>query len=154
MINRCVFETKGYSIIFELKSNNLELGVVDLLLEFQLNPHIKDFSIRSIPSYIDLKDLERLATYLETHIASLIQNPDSESEFFVDYGLGFQLQALEGDVDLKNDGEFSIIVLVDVGEYEKGSCHTYVGGLSVVTVEKTQKFISSIYAALTKFSHY
>lgn len=148
MINRCVLETKGYSIVFELKNYNLAVEMVDLVLEFQLNPHIKDFYLRSIPSYITFKDLQRLATYLETHIASLIQNPDSQSQFFVDYGLGFQLQALEGDVDLENDGEFSIIVLVDVGEYEKGSSHTYVGGLSVVTVEKTQFFISSIYAAL------
>lgn len=152
MINRCTLETEGYQVTFNLESNSYSPEDIALEVEFRLNTQIKELSIKSIPSFIAINDLQRLGAYLEKHIAVLIQNPESESEVFLDYGLSFQLQAFSGDVESENEGSFSIQVMVNLGQYNELSSRTYVGGLSVATVESIQNFISSIHTVVAKLS--
>lgn len=86
--------------------------------------------------------------YLETHIAYLKQDNNSKSSVFIDYGLGFQFQALEGEISSDNQGYFSIILMLNLGQIAKGYPRTYIGGESVVTIGNIHNFISYLNSIL------
>ncbi len=147
-------ETNGYRISFNLKSvEGTEVDFVDSIVEFQLDPRIGELLVRSVPAFIHFKDLQRLVTYFEQHIAALKEDPNSESYTFVTYNLGFQVQALSGSVLTESEGFFTIVFTVNVGQAYEGACSTYVGGESVVTFENIRSFTSSLQAALAELSH-
>ncbi|HAX86839.1 MAG TPA: hypothetical protein DCY91_11415 [Cyanobacteria bacterium UBA11370] len=155
MVNRdCVIETDGYSAVFHLKSLHDSQEILDLVVEFVLNPKLRELSFKSVPAFIFVKDLKRLVSYFENHIESLKQNSSSESIVFVDYGLGFELQASGGSVvsetGSETEGTFSLLVMVNIGQPETESTRTYVGGESMVTLENIQSFISSVNQVLTE----
>jgi hypothetical protein len=145
---KCLLETEGYRIVFELKTLETTKQDVDMVVEFQLNPCLSNMVVKSKPAFISIKDLQRLVTYFEEHIALLEEDPDSESYTFTTYGLGFQLQGLSGEMRSPNDGEFSIRVMLNVGESNLENSRTYVGGESVVTLENIHNFTLSLQALL------
>ena len=121
-----------------------------MIVEFHLNPHLGNVDVKFKPAFISIKDLQRLVTYFEEHIARLQQDPDSESYTFTTYGLNFQLQGLSGEVRSLNDGEFSIRVMLNFGLSNLEASRTYVGSESVVTLENIHNFTSSLQALLTE----
>ena len=139
---KCVLKTEGYQAIFEFDKKHQE--VIGLVVEFKLNPQLQELSLKSVSSFITINDIQRLATYLENHIACLRENPDSISEIFMDYSLAFQMQAFEGNIDVDIEGDFSIQTLINLGMYDQESSRTYIGGISVITLENAEKFIFSI----------
>lgn len=141
---KCLLETEGYQIVFNLKSLESTKEDLDLIVEF----HLDCFAVKSIPAFIAIKDLHRLVSYFEEHIASLQVDPDSESYTFSTYGLGFQVQALAGEVRSPDDGEFSMRFMVNVGQANVDASRTYVGGESVVTLANIQGFTSSLQGVL------
>ncbi|MCL1467721.1 hypothetical protein [Argonema galeatum] len=152
MIDKCLLETDGYLVLFDLKNLDSSQEYFDLIVDFQLDSRIFEFSIKSIPSFIAIKDLYRLVTYFEEHIANLQKDPNSESYTFITWELGFQLQAQSGDVDSPNDGEFGLLFMINVGRSHEQASRTYVGGESTVTVENARKFTSSLQAVLAQLS--
>lgn len=154
MIGKCLLETEGYKILFELKSLENSKQDVDVIVEFQLNPHLGSLVVKSIPTFIAINDLERLVNYFEEHIAYLKVDSDSESSIFITYGLGFQVQALSGEVRSSNDGEFTIRFMVNVGQSDFEASRTYVGGESVVTLENIKSFTSSLQGILRELSYF
>jgi hypothetical protein len=148
---KCFLETEGYRIVFELKSLETTKQEIDLIVEFHLNSHLGDLAVKSIPAFISIQDLQRLITYFEEHIARLQENPDSEAYTFTTYGLSFQLQGLSGEVRSPNDGEFSIRVMLNLGQSNLEASRTYVGGESVVTLANIHSFTSSLQIILTEF---
>lgn len=154
MLYQCLLETDGYQVLFDLKNLDASKEYFDLIVDFQLDSRILEFSIKSIPSFIAIKDLHRIITYFEEHIANLQKDPNSESYTFVTWELGFQLQAQSGDVDSPNEGEFGLLFMINVGRSHEQASRTYVGGESTVTVENARKFISSLQVVLDQLSHY
>lgn len=154
MIRKCLLETNGYQTIFNLKSvDKPQADSVELIVEFQLDPRLGELSAMSVPSFIHFKDLHRLVTYFEQHIASLRKDPNSEAHTFVTYGLSFQIQALSGDILCEDEGVFTLRFMVNIGEaYEKASS-TYVGGESMMTLANIRSFISSLQLALSELSY-
>lgn len=140
---KCVLKTDGYQAIFEFDKQKHQ-EVIDLVVEFKLNPQLQELSLKSVSSFTTINDLQRLAAYLENHIARLRENSDSISEIFMDYSLAFQMQAFEGNIDVDIENDFGIQTLVNLGMYDQESSRTYVGGISVITLEDAEKFISSI----------
>ena len=157
MVNHdCVIETEGYRAIFHLKSLHDSQKILDLVVEFVLNPKLKELSFKSVPAFIFVNDLKRLVSYFENHIESLKQNSSSESDVFLDYGLGFELRASQGDVfseiESEPEGSFGLLVMVNIGWIEEEISRTYVGGESIVTLENIRNFISSVNQVLTEVS--
>ncbi len=142
-----------YRTVFELKSIDSNREMLDLVVEFQVDPRLREISVRSVSSYIDIKDLKRLVTYFEQHIASLKENSNSKSSVFIEYGLSFQIQASEGEIRSESEGEFSLQVMVNIGQPAKGYPRTYIGGESVVTLENIQSFTSSVNELLIELSN-
>jgi hypothetical protein len=147
---QCLLETEGYRIVFNLKGIEKTKTDMDLIVEYQLDPHLGLVLVKSKPEFIAVKDLQRLLNYFEEHISRLQEEPDYESYTFLTYGLSFQVQALAGEVRSPNDGEFSIRFMVNVGQTNVEASRTYVGGESVVTLANFQSFALSLQAVLTE----
>src|SRR6478736_621234 len=101
MVELCTLETDGYQARFHLSrragSENLEphgRERLDLVVEFRLDPHLGQLSIKSQRSATLISDLFRLADYLEQHVTALQENPETESFTFLTYERDFHLQAL------------------------------------------------------------
>lgn len=150
MFTQCLLETYGYQVFFELKSLENNTNLVDLAIQFILNPRLRELSVKSEPSFIAIKDLRRLVSYLEQHIDSLKQNSNSISNTFLENGLGFQIQAFEGSVYSESEGDFTLQFMVNVGQPRKRCSRIYVGGESEITFENIKRFTSSINVALTE----
>jgi hypothetical protein len=148
---KCLLETEGYRILFEFKSLETTQKNVDMMVEFELAPNLGSISVKSIPAFIAIKDLQRLLMYFQKHIARLQEDSDTESDTFLDYGLGFQLQALSGEVRSASDGEFNLRFMLNIGQSSAGASRTYIGGESQVKVENINSFASSLQAALREF---
>lgn len=149
MSQKCFLETDGYRVSFDLKDVQASKEYVDMVVEFTLDQYLGGIVVQSVPTFIAPSDLRRLATYFEEHIAQLLQNPDSESYTFVPMELGFQAQALGGEVYTENDGEFNLRFLLNVGRSKDEGERVYVGGESVVTLKNIRRFIASLHEALT-----
>lgn len=149
MVNKCFLETDGYRILFELTAFNAVEKYADVVIEFRLNPLFGEVAVKSVPTLIAISDLQRLVAYFDRHIADLKQNPDSESYTFITTDLGFQVQALSGEIRSQNDGEFSIRFMVNVSESNREGYRVYVGGESLITLENIQSFGSSLRAVLS-----
>ena len=136
----------GYEVLFNLELDTNE-EYIDAVIELML-PHLSSVSVKSVPTFIAISDLQELIAYFEQHIAGLQQDPNYQSGTFVPRELGFQVKALSGDVISPNDGEFSILFMVNVGRRNDEASSTYVGAESAVTLENMQNFISSVRTVL------
>lgn len=151
MVSKCVLETDGYQIVFELNSIKNSQELVDLVIELRLDPQLGEMLVRSIPCAIALQDLQALVSYFEQHIAALQADPNNESPVFLPHGLGFQIQALAGEFYTEAEGNFSIRVMVNLGKHTQGYASTYVGGESVVEFTKIYSFSSTLQGVMREF---
>jgi hypothetical protein len=146
---RCTLETEGFQVVFHLRNLDPHGDYVDGVIELCLRPELGDLSVESPPTFLALSDLRQLIAYLDAHIACLEEDPDTESPVFVPLELGFQVQALSGEVAGENDGEFTLRFMVNVGQRE-GCARTYVGAEGVVTVQSVREFGSSLDTVLAQ----
>jgi len=152
MVQKYVLETEGYRICFALQETQAAKESADVVVELILDRTLGDVSVQSVPTLITVRDLSRLMAYFEEHIARLQQHPDSESYVFVPLELGFQVQALAGEVQAEDDGEFSVRFFVNVGESSQAGHRVYMGGESVVTLKNLRVFLASLHGALAAWS--
>ena len=148
MVQKYVLETEGYRICFALNETQAAKESADVVVELVLNRHLGDVAVKSVPTLMTVRDLSRLVAYFEAHIARLQQHPDSESYVFVPLELGFQVQALAGEVQAGDDGEFSVRFFVKVGASSTAGHRVYIGGESVVTLKNLRVFLTSLHEAL------
>jgi len=152
MVQKYILETEGYRILFNLKETQAAKESADVVVELVLNRHLGDVAVKSVPTLMTVRDLSRLVAYFEAHIARLQQHPDSESYVFVPLELGFQVQALAGEVQAGDDGEFSVRFFVNVGESSQAGHRVYIGGESIVTLKNLRVFLASLHEALAAWS--
>ena len=148
MVQKYVLETEGYRICFTLQETPAAKESAEVVVELALDRHLGDVAVKSVPTLMTVRDLARLVAYFEAHIARLQQHPDSESYVFVPLELGFQVQALAGEVQAGDDGEFSVRFFVNVGESSQAGHRVYLGGESVVTLKHLRVFLASLHKAL------
>src|SRR4051812_41172119 len=104
MTVRCVLDAGGYRVAFAFDNGDAAREYLDTTVEISLADQPGAFAVKSQPTFLALKDLQRLAAYLEDHVAALQKDPNREAEPFVPLELGFQMQALSGDVDAEDEG--------------------------------------------------
>ena len=147
MAARCTLETEGYQAHFHLERLPRPAGALDARIEVCLREEVGGTSLRSEPTFLRGNELQRLVAYFEGHIARLQTEPNTESPVFVPLELGFQVQALAGDIETANEGEFTLRFLVNVGQPE-GRARTYAGAEAVITVQQVRAFVVSLDAVL------
>lgn len=152
MTRKCVLETEGYQVSFDLKETQVSKEYVDMAVELALDQHLGSITVKSVPTLIAVRDLYRLVEYFEAHIAQLLRYPDCESSTFVPMELGFQVQALAGEVQAENAGEFSLRFFVNVGRSEADGHCVYMGGEAVVTLTNLRRFVTSLQETLAALS--
>jgi hypothetical protein len=149
MTPRCTLETEGYRIAFHLHRLDAAREYFDGSVELSLQPDLGGLVIKSAPTFLGVADLRQLAAYFEEHIARLQGDPDAEASVFVPLELGFQVQALSGDVGPEAEGEFTLRFMVNVGQRE-GCSRTYVGAEAVTTVQSVRDFTASLDTVLAE----
>ena len=148
MISTITLEAEGFTFSFEVNRARSDAEYVDMIVLFKLDQKLGNVLVRSEPTSITTKDLLRLVSYFENHVAHLEQNSWSASDTFVNTELGFQIQALAGEILSPGQGGFSIICMVNIGKsYEEGSS-VYVGGEAFAAIEQITAFTSNIRALL------
>jgi hypothetical protein len=152
MVQKYVLETEGYRIGFALQETQATQESADVVVELILDRNLGNVAVQSVPTLMTVRDLSRLVAYFEAHIARLQQHPDSESDVFVPLELGFQVQALAGEVQAGDDGEFSVRFFVNVGTSSQEGHRVYIGGESVVTLKNLRVFLASLHEALAAWS--
>ena len=88
-------------------------------------------------------DLVELADYFDHHVKRLIQDPWSDSDVFVQYGLEFQVQALCGEVDANREGDFGLRVMLLAGQTPDES-RIHVGVEASVDVAQCDAFVTQL----------
>lgn len=152
MTRKCVLETEGYQVSFDLKETQVSKEYVDMVVELALDQHLGSIAVKSVPTLIAVRDLYRLVEYFEAHITQLQQYPDCESSTFVPMELGFQVQALAGEVQAESAGEFSVRFFVNVGRSEADGHRVYMGGEAVVTLTNLRRFVTALQETLADLS--
>jgi hypothetical protein len=149
MTARCTLETEGYRVVFHLQNLDASREYFDGSVELSLQPDLGELVIKSPPTFLGVSDLRRLVTYFEEHISRLQGDPDAEAPVFVPLELGFQVQALSGDVGPETEGEFTLRFMLNVGQRE-GCSRTYVGAEAVTTVQSVRDFTASLDTVLAE----
>jgi hypothetical protein len=150
MIDRLFLKTEGYQVSFEIEPMPHLKDEVDVKVGFLLDPCLGNVALTSSPMPLSLKDLQRLKTYLEQHIAHLQADPDSESYTFVPLDLQFQLQAFSGEIRSPDDGEFTLRFMINANKPNEERSSVYIGGEAIVTLENVSCFLSSIGCLLSE----
>jgi len=101
----------------------------------------------SPPSFVAADDLRRLLRYLDDHLALLVTRPNGEGIVFCPLELGFQLQALGGEVD-GDGGEFTLRLMVNARRPGTGEESVYLGCEGSVDVAAVRAFAAELVAAL------
>ncbi|MCI0457075.1 MAG: hypothetical protein L0Z62_08855 [Gemmataceae bacterium] len=144
MTTQCLLDAGGYRVAFTLHHHDAKGEYLEATVALSLPAALGGTSVTSKPTFIAVKDLRRFVAYLDGHIASLRDDPAHESFAFVPLELGFQAQALAGEVDSENEGEFTLRFLVNVGEVPTDGGRVYVGAESAVEVSRVRKFMASL----------
>lgn len=139
----CSIIAKGFRADFVFEPLSIDESV-DLEIGISLARTPRDRLATSIKALIFYKDVLGLADYLEEHISLLSGNPDAKSHVFTALELGFQLQAMEGEVREDDDGEFSLRIMVNTTD-PGGECdRVYVGCEGVVDVAQARHFAAKL----------
>jgi hypothetical protein len=154
----CILRAAGYQATFELLSPDEE-GYIRYNLGFLLEPGLGVVTLQPAAPSMAARDLERLLDYLEEHMSRLASNPDLEADVFLEYDLGFQLQALSGGAnDDGSEGSFTIRFMVNAGRAKEDSnddigTSVYVGAESTISFSQVRQFASCVRSALANMKH-
>lgn len=154
----CVLQAAGYQVTFELLSLDEE-GYVRYNLRFLLDPGLGSVALQSTAPSIAARDLERLLDYLEEHMSHLVRDPDREADVYLEYELGFQLQAYSGGAnDDGSEGSFTLRFLVNVGRAKVDATddigtYVYAGAESDIAFSQVRAFVMSMRSALASMEH-
>jgi hypothetical protein len=144
----CILKTDGYNAIFHLLGPTEYPGYVRLGIDLVIHPSLASLSLSSVASTIAIADLSRLADYFEEHIHKLVQDPNHDSDVFVEWELGFQARAFVGDVMISEDGTldggFTLYFAVNLGKADEDSTNTFVGAESLIEVPNVMAFVTGL----------
>jgi hypothetical protein len=143
MSHTCTLAGESFSADFTLRPAR---SAEDRDLTVALHTHGRRDLVVSTPSLIATADLRRLREYLTDHLRALTANPDAESFVFTPMELGFQLQALSGEMRDDDDGECTVRLMAQVATGDDLP-RLYVGCESVVTAAALRSFIAQLEAA-------
>lgn len=148
MSNACTLSGETYSADFDLRPARAA-DYRDLTISLHL--HDRRSFVVSVPSFIAIADLHRLRDYLKSHLSALQSDPEAQSIVFTPLELGFQLQALGGEVRSPDDGECTVRLMVQVASGEDHP-RLYVGCEGTVTVAALCSFIAQLEVAAVSAS--
>lgn len=138
-----VLEAQAYRAVFEIEKSNHSPHYADVTIEIFIGSRGARLA-RSSPTFVMAKDLLRLIEYLAAHIDALQAEPSHVSQVFVPLELGFQVQALGGEVESPLEGVFDLRMMLRIPVEGEDSSHVHVGCEGSVEVSKLRAFMRSL----------
>ena len=134
----------GTEFVFaDIRSNS---GYVDVRISVDLPEEMGRWPMPMAACRLFKGDLERLLQYFRSHTKGLLDGSLSESAVFVPSEIGFQIRALDGDVESMLDGYFTIEVMNNYGLRKEGYDSLYLGFSSVIDLVNLNEFCARIEA--------
>ncbi len=144
MLEQIVLETAGFRFSFDIDYNWTDQEYMGMIVTLQMLPPLRDLTLRSERSSIAVSDLRELQTYIDQHMVKIREtNVDGDSYVFLNWELGFKIQASSGEVEPSGDGTFSIICSVNIGKASDGT-RVFLGGESWLTFDQARAFLQDI----------
>jgi hypothetical protein len=94
--------------------------------------------------FVSLADLREMAAYVRSHVGANSPHSIAESDTFVTYDMGFQLQALSGDLESWTDGYFTIRWMFYCGPSDRSHGALYVGVEARVDVAEALRWADAL----------
>lgn len=107
---------------------------------------------KDVDCHLHKEDACRLIRCLEDHVQALLDHERAESPVYVPSELGFQIRCLDGDVESRFNGYFTIEVLVNHGIAQQEQRDLYLGFASTVDLVDLNGFIASLKLALAEMN--
>jgi hypothetical protein len=148
MLMSTTLNAYGYRAIFHIACAAHSAQQADVVVEVRLD-NAGASIMRSMLTSVATSDLQRLGAYFDEHISLLAKEPGHVSEVFVPLQLGFQIQALSGEIDSNDDGVFGLRVMVSAtDESTDFQFRCYAGCEGSVEVCSVRAFMADIEAAI------
>jgi hypothetical protein len=144
MIQKLVLDTQGYQVTFEILTIPDCTDAFDTIIHFFLDLRLEAVAFKSVRARLTLDTLREMVIYFDQHVIQLQADPFSESDTFVPMNLLFKLQALAGEIDVPDDGEFSLRFMINMEQDDVDLTSIYVGGEAVITLQNVDSFLSSV----------
>jgi hypothetical protein len=89
-------------------------------------------------------DLRRMAAYVRAHVGENAPHSIAESSAFVTYDVSFELQALEGELESWNDGDFTVRWMFYCGPKDRSHGALYVGIQARLSVAEALRWADAL----------
>ena len=137
-------KTDGIVTNFMFGNFETESGSAKVRIDLAMTKEDDDWQMPPVECRLWKSDLERLSRYFGGHIEGLLNGSLCESPVFVPSELGFQIRALDGDVESKLDGYFSIELMINYGSKGKNHHGLYIGYSSTIDLANVNEFRARI----------
>jgi hypothetical protein len=146
-------ETQGYQVSFYLKMSSRYVDWLDLIVVMDANAELGNLRFQTSLAMAAYRDMIDLTQYLEQHLKKLQKNPGYISPpFFKNMNL-FKIQALAINWTNRDEETFTLQFMLTAFNIKKqDNIETYAGAESRISFQKARDFISSMRAAIAKFS--
>lgn len=147
----CTLCGHSFRVQFNFYSAESRPEHVDVSLVIRLGAAGQKLLFSPAARFVALKDLLRLADYLESHMRDVIaRTADEEAPAFVPYELAFQVQALYGEASSLDEGTFSIRVWATVWD-ETMDSNVYVGCEGGISMSDAAAFVNELRQIVASF---
>ncbi|MDC0667731.1 hypothetical protein [Nannocystis radixulma] len=147
----CTLLGHSFRVQFNICSAGSCSEHVDVNIVIRLGAAGERLLFSSARRFVALKDLLRLADYLESHMNSVIdQTVTEESLPFVPLELAFQVQALYGEASSREEGTFSIRISANARD-ENMDSNVYVGCEGGIEMDSANTFVRELRQAVASF---
>jgi hypothetical protein len=137
-------EARGFRAAFQFQSAPRSAAHLDAAVSVFLPPELGGMCIESVPTFLSVADLGRLSDYLDNHLRSLQNGATDNAGPFVPLELGFQFEALDGDIDAAGEGELSLRLLINVGVEPAEETRVYSGVEGAIDARKLAEFAAQL----------
>jgi hypothetical protein len=129
----------------EMRNLRREPSAESIVLHFTTTLHAgAGATVPARECLVSLADLRRMAAYVRSHVGANSPHSISDSNTFVTYDLGFQLQALSGELESWKDGYFTIRWMFYCGPSDRSHGALYVGVEARVAVAAALRWADAL----------
>ncbi len=137
-------EGKGFRAEFQFQQAANSAEHFDATVRLILSASVAGACIESVASFLSIAEFGRLSDYLDNHLLSLRKGARLDTGPFVPMELGFQLEALDGDVDADGEGELSLRFMANVGLDPDEETRVYAGVEGAIDAAKLAEFAAHL----------
>jgi hypothetical protein len=138
----CTLEADGFVVHWYFRQSDIANSTLIVTAELLINIQSESQTIRTQEFAMTHVDLRAMGEYLDRHMSALRMDPSHQSDTFLRYDLGYQLEASAGDIDAEGNGEFELTLLLNIG-FSASRRRVYVGSRGPVSFKSVAAFVAT-----------